>query len=198
MSLHQLDPIAIRQALEEQRQALTLWPQAWAMAVGAAKFDPTIEAHVFTFMERHFRAAYFNHPGPHGRCKVPARDVSAAVGALFSLDASDRDAEIVLAVREGQTCQQVADAHGISKQRVSQIVQTTTTSVARAHRDREYCRSGDGCDRLAVRGRHGRMWCEHHGAELARLSVGLRVELARADPRNGGNDSLYSHKAAAA
>lgn len=160
MSLHQLDPVAIRQTLEEQRRALTPWPQAWAMAVGAAKFDSTIEAHVFTFMERHFRVAYFNHPGPHGRCKVPARDVSAAVGALFSLEPADDN------------------------------------EMGTVRRDREYCRAGDGCDRPAVRGRHGRMWCEHHGAELARLSVGLRVELARADPRNGGNDSLYSHKAA--
>lgn len=31
------------------------------------------------------------------------------------------------------------------------------------------CRSGDGCDRLATRGRFGATWCEAHGLELEGL-----------------------------
>lgn len=32
------------------------------------------------------------------------------------------------------------------------------------------CRSGDGCDRPATRGRFRPMWCDRHGAELERFA----------------------------
>lgn len=35
------------------------------------------------------------------------------------------------------------------------------------------CKSGDGCDRNAVRGRFGFKWCDHHGTELERLADSL-------------------------
>lgn len=63
--------------------------------------------------------------------------------------------------------------------------------------DSERCRSGDGCDREAVRGRFRKMWCEHHGAELAEIGKRLRLDMSKADPRNNGNKSLFTHRAAA-
>lgn len=62
--------------------------------------------------------------------------------------------------------------------------------------NRERCRSGDGCDRLATRGTFGKHFCDHHGAELERLSGRLALNRAKADPRNGGNTSLFTHQAA--
>lgn len=160
MSLHTVDPVAIRRTLEAQRILGADWPEAWSHAIEDVVLDRSVETHVLTFMERHFRAAYFNDHTPHGRCTMPDRDVSAAVGVLFSLDP-----ELVPAPMEPS-------------------------------RDREYCRSGDGCDRLAVRGRHGRMWCDYHASDLERLRVVCAMDLAKADPRKGGNDSLYTHRAA--
>lgn len=37
--------------------------------------------------------------------------------------------------------------------------------------DRSRCRSGDGCDHVATRGRFGVKWCDHHADELERLWV---------------------------
>jgi len=69
-------------------------------------------------------------------------------------------------------------------------------SIPRVVSDHRRCRSGDDCEREATRGRFGRKWCEYHGAELERLGGKLNLEISLADPRNGGNKSLYTHKAA--
>jgi hypothetical protein len=54
-----------------------------------------------------------------------------------------------------------------------------STAIGRLHvsapSNRERCRSGDGCDHLATRGRFGPMWCEPHGAALERLAVKLHA-----------------------
>lgn len=58
------------------------------------------------------------------------------------------------------------------------------------------CRSGAGCDAVATCGKFGKHWCPVHGAELARIAKSLATARTRADPRKGGNKSLYTHKAA--
>lgn len=40
------------------------------------------------------------------------------------------------------------------------------------------CKSGDGCDREATRGRFGLWWCDHHGEELERIGSKLAGPVA--------------------
>lgn len=84
---------------------------------------------------------------------------------------------------------------GVPERDVSAAV-SKTTGITPTVANHEHCRSGDGCDRLAVRGRFGRKWCDHHADELERIGKTFRKSLAKADPRKGGNTALYTHKAA--
>jgi hypothetical protein len=59
------------------------------------------------------------------------------------------------------------------------------------------CRSGDGCGHKATHGTFGRMWCEYHYGELSRLREKVTSAREKADPRRGGNKSLFTHEAAA-
>lgn len=60
--------------------------------------------------------------------------------------------------------------------------------------DYERCRSGDDCDRPAVCGRFGRMWCEYHGTELERLRALFKQSQHDLDPRHGGNHTIFGMK----
>lgn len=78
----ELDPVAIRKALVAHRVKRTPWPEAWLDATKRMAHDTMGKgsaAHLLTFMEKHFRAAYFNTAAPEGRCMVPERDISHAV-----------------------------------------------------------------------------------------------------------------------
>ena len=123
MSRFDPDPVAVRRSLAVSREQGCPWDVAWALATNY-HHPSSDDRSLYAFMEKHFRAAYFNAEAPEGRCNVPERDTSG------------------LAVRP------------------------PTVALL----DYERCRSGDECDRPAVRGRFGRMWCEHHGAELERLA----------------------------
>lgn len=155
----ELDPVTIRRELQHQRNNGIQFADAWMIAAGPlpertpemSHADAAEAQALYKFMLKHFRAAYYDTEAPEGRCNVPGRDVSAAVGLPHA---------------------------------------------AAFQTDHERCRSGDGCDRLATCGRFGRMWCDYHGAELERLSEKFSDELTRADPRNGGNTTLYTHRAA--
>lgn len=180
MNVMQLDLRQLRIELTRMREVGTPWRRAWDIAT--AGVEPVNgEGQIFAFMHRHFEAAYLNNAAPHGRCGLPPRDVSSAVALQFA-GMSSRDTEIVQAVHSGQTQSEVAQAQGLTRARVSQIVQAVEYKAP--DRDRAFCRSGDGCDRPATRGRFGKTFCERHGAELEALAAKLKIELAEADPRN--------------
>lgn len=161
----QLDPVAIRKALEIHRNDGVPWREAWRDAAGPRRQD---QQAIYEFMTTHFKAAYLDTPSSLGRCKVAERDTSDAVPPLGTGANAERDESIVAAVWEGQTQHQVADAYGITKQRVYTIVR-----AARRASNRKGCRWGDGCDLPATRGSFGPMWCEKHGTELERLALTL-------------------------
>lgn len=171
-----LDPVAIRASLEVSRAQGLLFRDAWLQATGGITDEPD----VVKFMMKHFRAAYHNTDGAEGRCMVPERDVSAAIVSLASRNV-ERDEQICAAIAEGQTYQAVADAHGMSKQRVHVIVSRHRPQRARKH---ERCRSGDGCEHEATHGRHGVTFCEYHFMELERVRVAYERMVAAAASRN--------------
>lgn len=187
---------AIRETLECARSAGRSFDDAFLLATGGKPRQDS--AALWPFMRKHFKAAYEGDGSDRGHFMVAQRDTSSAIPVLTFIDGKNpgRDAEIIEAVRSGQTCQVVGDAYGLSMARVASIAQRGNVVLPKAMHDHERCRSGDGCDRLATCGRFGRMWCEYHGAELERLADDVRITRRKADPRNGGNNSLFTHQAA--
>lgn len=115
---------------------------------------------MYDFMRAHFKAAYNGDESPKGRCMVPARDVSSAIPVQDFTRPHVSDPPAKLAV------------------------------LPRAPTDSERCRSGDGCDRLAVRGRWGKTFCDYHAQELEGLTVRFNLMIDELNPRNRGNKSL--------
>jgi hypothetical protein len=74
----ELDPVAIGQSLTAQREQSALWDEAWLIATNHRR--PSIdERSLYTFMERNFKAAYYDDASEKGRCRVDERDVSGAI-----------------------------------------------------------------------------------------------------------------------
>lgn len=194
----EIDPVQVRHSLALSRAQGMTFETAWRDAIGKRRHS---DAGVLKFMRKHFRAAYYNLATGSGRCFVPAPDTSGAAVTIGSTCRNpERDAAIITAVNAGQTCDEVAAEIGISIERVRAITRDARSrasmSVVRPSRS-ERCRSGDDCDRLATCGRFRPMWCDHHGVELELLTARLGLDLDAANPRNGGNASLFTQRAAA-
>ena len=82
MRLLAIDPVAIRKSLAASRARSESFVRAWTTATSELVLDSDGRL-VLKFMRKHFDAAYHNDPSPFGRCKVPERDVSAALGSMF-------------------------------------------------------------------------------------------------------------------
>lgn len=189
----ELDPVAVRQSLQASRDRGEQWEQAWNLATGHLPNPEGDDRLLVTFMEKHFRAAYYRSVAPEGRCDIPERDVSDAVPVTA---VRQRDREIIEAARSGLTYREIAGAHSVSKQRVGKIVIEARKVLPAASRDSKRCRSGDGCDREATHGTFGRMWCEYHHGELRHVAVKFADVMEKVNPRNNGNTSLFTHEAA--
>ena len=59
---------------------------------------------------------------------------------------------------------------------VAAVLITTRPPSPLGSDDDPRCKSPDGCDRVATRGRFGLWWCDHHGAELERIAESMRGE----------------------
>lgn len=149
----ELDPHEIRLSLQASREQGHLWEHAWGLATNYRRpANRGDERSLYSFMEKHFRAAYYRSTATEGRWDIPERDVSTA------------------------------------------IVKHAEPAPVRDH---ERCRSADDCKAEATHGTFGRMFCERHFEDLGRIAGMLKMARSKADPRNGGNDSLYSHRTAA-
>lgn len=84
MNQPELDPVAIRKALVKHREKGSPWDVAWPDATNHHTVNVD-ERGLYAFMEKNFRAAYFNTSSSLGRCRVDERDVSAAIGAATRL-----------------------------------------------------------------------------------------------------------------
>ncbi|MDR5730558.1 MAG: hypothetical protein RB191_24380 [Terriglobia bacterium] len=99
-----LDPVTVRASLEASRDQGLSFDEAWRIAVGRRSGD---DPATVKFMCKHFRAAYYNTISPAGRCMVPERDVSHALGVVRERT-TRRDHE---RCQSGDGCERVA-THG--------------------------------------------------------------------------------------
>lgn len=103
-----LDPVHIRQSLEQKRHHGWQFDRAWETTMRDADPDPTLDTpDVIRFMRKHFEAAYYGDLSENGRCMVPPRDVSSAVPArdfTASKPASPKVVSLPKATREDERC----------------------------------------------------------------------------------------------
>lgn len=189
----EIDPAIIRNRLSLQRGMQAHFGYAWRAAIGGMTITDH-DAGMMGFIKTHFKAAYENDDVPEGRCPIPPRDTSTAIPMSGNLYSPDRIGKVV-APEPTPSITDVDLRDAIHDQRGASLYRSTPqwprplgplVATVAIKRDGRSCRSGDGCDKEAMRGRFGPRFCDEHADRLEAISLVLGLDAERDHKRGSG------------